>query len=165
MQLFSCRLLCALAFSFSGAAACAATDETPPAAPSVNRLLAAEALNSLASGIHYRFGGTDPAHGLDCSAFVAYLFREALGRTLPRTARQINDIGEQVDLSDIEPGDLVFFGTGKHQVSHVGVYVGGKKFIHASRKHGVVYESGLNEPYWRQRFHGVRRLSATTPQT
>ncbi|WP_050478152.1 C40 family peptidase [Herbaspirillum rhizosphaerae] len=133
--------------------------------PSINRLLAVEALNSLSSGIRYRFGGTDPDSGLDCSAFVAYLFREASGGSLPRTAREIRDVGEPVSLNDMKPGDLVFFGKGKRSASHVGVYVGGKKFIHASRKHGTIYESKLDEPYWHRRFSGVRRLAPALPQS
>jgi len=132
---------------------------------SVNRLLAEEAVSSLSSGIRYRFGGTNPDRGLDCSAFVGYLFREAVGEELPRTAKEISDMGKQVGLNDIEPGDLVFFGKGKRHVSHVGIYVGGKKFIHASRKHGAVYESGLNEPYWQSRFSGARRLTGILPQS
>lgn len=133
--------------------------------PSINRLLASEAVSSLSSGIRYRFGGTDPDSGIDCSAFVAYLFREASGGSLPRTAREIRDVGAPVSLSDMKPGDLVFFGKGKRSASHVGVYVGGKKFIHASRKHGVIYESTLDEPYWHRRFSGVRRLSTALPQS
>jgi cell wall-associated NlpC family hydrolase len=132
---------------------------------SVNRLLAEEAVSSLSSGIRYRFGSTNPDRGLDCSAFVGYLFKEAVGEDLPRTAKEISDMGKQVGLNDMEPGDLVFFGKGKRHVSHVGIYVGGKKFIHASRKHGAVYESGLNEPYWQKHFSGARRLTTTLPRS
>lgn len=145
--------------------ATASTSESHSGRTSVNGLMAAEAISSLSSGIRYRFGGTDPDHGLDCSAFIAHLFREAIGGNLPRTAKEISDVGQHVDLENMEPGDLVFFGNGKRGISHVGVYIGGKKFIHASPKHGVIYESGLNEPYWRHRFNGVRRLSVEQPQT
>lgn len=139
--------------------------ETAGPEVSLNQRLAVQAVGSLASGIRYQFGGTDPERGLDCSAFVAYLFREAIGGSLPRTAREISDMGEQVSMKDMEPGDLVFFGKGKRKVSHVGIYVGGKKFIHASRKHGAIYESGLNEPYWQSRFNGARRLSSVRPRS
>ena len=162
VRFFRCRLLFALVLALSASFAQA---ETAGADTSFNRRLTAEAVNSLSSGIRYHFGGTDPESGLDCSAFVAYLFREAVGGSLPRTAREISDMGRQVSLNELQPGDLVFFGKGKRDVSHVGIYVGGKKFIHASRKHGDIHESGLFEPYWRSRFNGARRFSSASPQT
>jgi cell wall-associated NlpC family hydrolase len=128
--------------------------EIPPS----SERFAARAVNSLSSGIRYKFGGTDPDSGLDCSAFIALLYKDAGGGDLPRTAREISEVGDRVDAQALQPGDLVFFRDARHAIAHVGVYVGNKNFVHASRKHGVIYQSRLNEPYWKSRFKGARRL-------
>ena len=161
MRIFSLHFLCRLLFPLM--LCLPAVAESNFQAPAINRLLAAEAIESLASGIRYRYGGTDPASGLDCSAFIGHLFRAAVGGTLPRTTTEIREVGAHVSRNDIKPGDLVFFSNDKRHVSHVGVYIGGAKFVHASRKHGVIRKSGLNEPYWQHRFHGVRRLAGVKP--
>ena len=146
-------------FQFAGMAAAA---ETPS---ETNRLLAAEAPDSLSSGIRYKYGGNNPAVGLDCSAFIAYLFKEAIGGRLPRTASQMSEMGDKVSPDRMQPGDLVFFRNARRAIAHVGIYIGDMKFVHASRKHGVVRESSLTTPYWKNHFNGVRRLSDTTPQS
>lgn len=152
-------LLVFFAFQFAGLATAA---EAPT---ETNRLLAAEATDSLSSGIRYKYGGNNPEVGLDCSAFIAYLFKEAIGGRLPRTARQMSEIGDKVSPDRMQPGDLVFFRNAKRAIAHVGVYIGDMKFVHASRKHGVVRESSLTTPYWRNHFNGVRRLSDPAPQS
>ncbi len=125
--------------------------------PSSERF-AARAVSSLSSGIRYKFGGTDPDSGLDCSAFIALLYKDAGGGELPRTAREISEVGAAVDVAALQPGDLVFFRNAQRGIAHVGIYVGDESFVHASRKHGVIYQSRLNEPYWKSRFKGARRL-------
>lgn len=152
-------LLAIAAYQFAGTAAAA---ETPS---ETNRLLAAEATDSLSSGIRYKYGGNNPEVGLDCSAFIAYLFKEAIGGRLPRTAKQMSEIGDNVNPDRMQPGDLVFFRNAKRAISHVGIYIGDMKFIHASRKHGVVRESSLTTPYWKNHFNGVRRLTASLPSS
>jgi cell wall-associated NlpC family hydrolase len=134
------------------AVACAG--ETPPS----SERFAARAVNSLSSGIRYKFGGTDPDSGLDCSAFIALLYKDAGGGDLPRTAREISEVGAHINAGSLQPGDLVFFRNTQGGIAHVGIYVGGENFVHASRKHGVIYQSRLNEPYWKSRFKGARRL-------
>ena len=96
--------------------------------------------------------------GLDCSAFIALLYKDAGGGDLPRTAREISEVGAHIDAGALQPGDLVFFRNTQGGIAHVGIYVGGENFVHASRKHGVIYQSRLNEPYWKSRFKGARRL-------
>lgn len=152
MSVFS-RLLLLLPLLYLGAShACAG--EMPP---SFGRF-AASAVNSLASGIRYKFGGTDPDSGLDCSAFIALLYKDAGGGDLPRTAREISEVGARIDVGALRPGDLVFFRNAQRDIAHVGIYVGDENFVHASRKHGVIYQSRLSEPYWKSRFEGARRL-------
>ncbi|WP_265213569.1 C40 family peptidase [Herbaspirillum lusitanum] len=131
--------------------------------PASSARFAAHALSSLSSGIRYKFGGTDPDSGLDCSAFIALLYKDAGGGDLPRTAREISTVGVRVAAGAMQPGDLVFFRDGQRGIAHVGIYVGGENFVHASRKHGVIYQSRLSEPYWKSRFKGARRLPQSTP--
>jgi cell wall-associated NlpC family hydrolase len=123
----------------------------PPAATAVR-----EALSLL--GTPYRRGSTDPRRGLDCSSLVRRVFRP-LGLDLPFSAAGQLSVGEQVERESLAPGDLVFFrNTYKRGISHVGIYLGGDRFVHAaSRRRGVVVSS-LDQPYYRQRFAGARRL-------
>src|SRR5450830_278693 len=83
--------------------------------------LAVQALSML--GINYRYGGTSPETGLDCSGLVRYVFKEALGTDLPRTSAEISRVGEKVDKVDLRPGDLVFYNTLRRGFSHVGIYL------------------------------------------
>ena len=110
----------------------------------------------------YVFGGAEPGAGLDCSSFARYAM-EALGVRLPRTANQQAQIGRPVprDPSLLRPGDLLTFGSPSH-VSHVGIYLGEGRFIHASVKHGEVIETTIdrNRSLFR-RWQGARRLLAS----
>jgi cell wall-associated NlpC family hydrolase len=112
-------------------------------------------------GTRYVFGGAEPGAGLDCSSFARYAM-EALGVRLPRTANQQAQIGRPVprDPNLLRPGDLLTFGTPSH-VSHVGIYLGQGRFIHASVKHGEVIETTIerNRSLFR-RWQGARRLLA-----
>lgn len=110
-------------------------------------------------GIPYVFGAADPKVGFDCSGFLQYLFEKSLGIYLPRSAEQQWIVGEKVALADIRPGDFVFFSnTYKKGISHVGMYIGGDRFIHASRS-GSVTISYLSESYWREKWTGAKRLT------
>lgn len=115
-----------------------------------------EALSYL--GIRYRFGGTSPATGLDCSGLVLNVFRNAVGLDLPRTAREMAKLGDQVGRQDLKPGDLVFFNTMRRTFSHVGIYLGEGKFVHAPSSGGKVRIESISTRYWAQRFNGARRL-------
>jgi cell wall-associated NlpC family hydrolase len=115
-----------------------------------------EALSYL--GIRYRFGGTSPATGLDCSGLVLNVFRNAVGLDLPRTAREMANLGDKVGRQDLKPGDLVFFNTMRRTFSHVGIYLGEGKFVHAPSSGGKVRVENISTRYWAQRFNGARRL-------
>ncbi len=122
--------------------------------------LAVEAMSLI--GIHYRRGGTSPQNGLDCSGLVRYVFREANGTELPRTSAEMSKVGEQVDKSQLQPGDLVFFNTLKRTFSHVGIYLGDNKFIHAPSSGGTVRIESMDLAYWKARFNGARRIPEET---
>lgn len=109
-------------------------------------------------GIQYRWGGKNPEKGLDCSGFVSHVFREALGIVLPGTARAMSIVGNSVRKGELQPGDLVFFNTLKTAFSHVGIYLGDNRFIHAPRRGKSIHISSLSESYWAERFNGARRV-------
>jgi cell wall-associated NlpC family hydrolase len=110
-------------------------------------------------GVPYRNGGESPQTGMDCSGFVRYVFRAALGVDLPRRAVDLGEIGESVRPSELQAGDLVFFNTLGRAHSHVGIYVGEGRFVHAPSQRGVVRMEEISKRYWIERFDGVRRLS------
>lgn len=109
-------------------------------------------------GVPYKYGGDEPESGLDCSGLVRYLFRETLRTELPRSAAQMSELGQHVDTHELKPGDLVFYNTLKRAFSHVGVYLGEGKFIHAPSSGGYVRIENMKVSYWEKRFNGARRL-------
>ena len=113
-------------------------------------------------GINYRRGGSSPENGLDCSGLVRYVFREAHGTELPRTSAEISKMGESVEKKDLQPGDLVFFNTLRKAFSHVGIYLGDNKFIHAPSSGGAVRIESMDLDYWKARFNGARRIPEGT---
>jgi cell wall-associated NlpC family hydrolase len=114
-------------------------------------------------GVDYKFGGTSPARGLDCSGLVRYVFQQVTGVTLPRTSQEISRLGQKVPVAELMPGDLVFFNTRQLQFSHVGIYLGEDRFIHAPRQGGEVEIVTLSKGYWQKRFDGARRLAGALP--
>ena len=111
-------------------------------------------------GSPYRFGGTSPETGLDCSGFVGHVFKQAAGIVLPRDTRTISETAQPLTQAELQPGDLVFFNTLNRAFSHVGIYLGDDRFVHAtSSRSGAVMVSSLNDRYWRQHFDGARRVS------
>lgn len=114
-------------------------------------------------GIDYRYGGETPDRGLDCSGLIRYVFQETTGVTLPRTARELSRLGQRIAARDLEPGDLVFFNTRHFPNSHVGIYLGDDRFIHAPSRGGEVGVALLSAQYWRQRYNGARRLVGVLP--
>ena len=114
-------------------------------------------------GIDYRYGGDTPARGLDCSGLIRYVFQEVTGVTLPRTAKELSRIGREVRAADLAPGDLVFFNTRRFAFSHVGIYLGEDRFIHAPSRGGEVGVASLSSEYWRKRYNGARRLVGVLP--
>ncbi|MDR0234577.1 MAG: C40 family peptidase [Zoogloeaceae bacterium] len=112
-------------------------------------------------GIRYRMGSSQPENGLDCSGFVQFVYREATGLILPRTARAQAEHGEEIDAADLKPGDLVFFNTMRRTFSHVGIYLGDHYFLHAPSSGGAVRLDSMVNRYWQARYDGARRLLQT----
>ena len=110
-------------------------------------------------GTPYRWGGTSPEGGFDCSGLVGYVFRNALGIELPRVSRDMARTGELVaSKTQLTKGDLVFFGK-SGTVDHVGIYVGDGKFVHAPRTGRDVTVSSLETGYWGAKFLQGRRVA------
>ena len=114
-------------------------------------------------GIDYRYGGESPERGLDCSGLIRYVFQHVTGVTLPRTAKELSRIGKDIRAADLEPGDLVFFNTRRFAFSHVGIYLGNDRFIHAPSRGGEVGVASLGSAYWQKRYNGARRLVGVLP--
>ncbi len=109
------------------------------------------------TGLRYRRGGTDPNVGFDCSGFVRHVFLNSCGRELPRTAREQFEMGEPVEVEDLQKGDLVFFAS--RQGWHVGIYTGENYFIHSPNRRESVKRSSLDTPFWKRTYKGARRLT------
>lgn len=109
-------------------------------------------------GVRYRLGGSDERNGLDCSGFVQLVFKDSIGTLLPRTAREMSEVGQQIDASQLKPGDLVFFNTMRRTFSHVGIYLGDNHFLHAPRTGAEVRVESMSSSYWMARYNGARRI-------
>jgi cell wall-associated NlpC family hydrolase len=110
-------------------------------------------------GVPYRWGGNDPENGLDCSGFVRYVYRKATGKLLPRQSAQISKTGSAIAKPDLHPGDLVFFNTPRGTATHVGIYVGEQKFVHAPATGSSIRVELLSANYWASRYYGARRFT------
>lgn len=108
----------------------------------------------------YRFGGSNPELGIDCSGMVAYVYRNAAGVDLPHNAKEIASLGRSVRRNSVRPGDLVFFNTLGRPFSHVGIYIGDGRFVHASTSSQRVVISRLDNVYFAPRYHDARTLFA-----
>lgn len=108
-------------------------------------------------GTKYRPGGSNPNTGFDCSGFVGYVFKEGADIKLPRSSRDMRSVGKSVDVKSLKPGDLIFFSI---NTSHVGIYIGNNKFIHApSTGRSVAIDNLLNSSF-QGRVTGARRVIA-----
>jgi cell wall-associated NlpC family hydrolase len=122
-------------------------------------------------GVPYRRGGNSADEGFDCSGFTRRVFEMSLGLVLPRRADEQASAKGLIDVKrdELKPGDLVFFNTLKRTFSHVGIYVGEGKFIHAPRTGGEVRVEDMRFAYWAKRFTGARRaepmVADATPAT
>ncbi|WP_225984528.1 C40 family peptidase [Noviherbaspirillum aerium] len=142
--------------------------ETPPPQPS-GPLAKLQGITSRASelalhamtmiGIRYQYGGNAPESGLDCSGLVRYVFKQVTGAELPRTSEEISRVGQNVEPSELQPGDLVFYNTLRRGFSHVGIYLGDNRFIHAPSAGGKVRIESMDISYWKSRFNGARRIN------
>lgn len=104
----------------------------------------------------YRFGGKNPEAGFDCSGMVAYVFREAAGIHVSGSAADIAKRGKEIDKEALQPGDLVFFNTLGRPFSHVGIYIGDGRFVHAPSTNGKVRIDRMSNRYWAKRFEVAR---------
>ncbi|MCW5221447.1 C40 family peptidase [Verminephrobacter aporrectodeae] len=110
-------------------------------------------------GVPYKFGGSSAATGFDCSGFVRAVYEQTVGLLLPRRAEQQAAATRSIDRKELRPGDLVFFNTMRRNFSHVGIYVGDDKFIHAPHSGSRVRLDDLGRAYWTRRFNGARRVT------
>jgi cell wall-associated NlpC family hydrolase len=132
---------------------------SPP--PADAQLRRSEALLQalLALGIDYRYGGQSPTSGFDCSGLVAHVFQQAYALRLPRNTYGQSQVGAEIAQGDLEAGDLVFFNTLNRPYSHVGIYLGDGRFVHAPRTGARVRVERLDAAYWAKRFNGGRRVA------
>ncbi len=116
-------------------------------------------------GTPYRWGGTSPKRGFDCSGLVNYVFQNVDEVDLPRTAQQMYSMrgNSKVARGDLQPGDLVFFRIhNRRNVDHVGIYVGDNQFVHAPRRGQKVRVSDLSGDYWKKHYTAARRILPET---
>lgn len=114
-------------------------------------------------GVPYKRGGSSFETGFDCSGFVKAIFEQTAGLVLPRRAEQQAASSQKIERNDLQPGDLVFFNTMRRAFSHVGIYVGGGKFIHSPKPGSEVRVEDMGIAYWNSRFDGARRVTASQP--
>lgn len=110
-------------------------------------------------GVPYRRGGTSAETGFDCSGFVRAIYEQSIGHLLPRKADQQAAATQQIDKTELQPGDLVFFNTLRRSFSHVGIYLGNGKFIHSPKPGAQVRIESMSISYWSERFDGARRVT------
>ncbi len=128
----------------------------PPADPVRANAVLMRAISLV--GTPYRYGGNTPEGGFDCSGLVNYVYRDMLDLRLPRTSRALAAAqGPRIPPRDLAGGDLVFFGQ-SGEVTHVGIYVGEGRFVHAPRSGGTVRLDHLDGAWWREHYSGARRL-------
>jgi cell wall-associated NlpC family hydrolase len=113
-------------------------------------------------GIPYRWGGNNPDGGFDCSGLIHYVFASTRGKKIPRTTAEMPRVSFIVEDTPLAPGDLVFFNTLGSPYSHVGIYVGKGRFVHAPNTGGTVRLEQLQTPYWSTRFTEARRVSTAS---
>jgi len=148
------------------AAGCATGPEQPPGHRSRSAVpLRPEAAREAAVlavslvGVPYRYGGASPDSGFDCSGLVWYVYRQAAGLALPRNTVELERGCWPVAQHEIQLGDLVFYDTLGRAFSHVGIYVGDRRFVHAPSRGGAVQIVSMRNAYWARRFSGARRVA------
>jgi cell wall-associated NlpC family hydrolase len=116
-------------------------------------------------GVPYVRGGNNVAQGFDCSGFTRFIFEKSVGLVLPRRAEEQARLADLLTIprEQLKPGDLVFFNTMRRTFSHVGIYLGEGKFIHAPRAGAVVRVEDMRDAYWSKRFTGARRAPTPAP--
>ncbi len=102
-------------------------------------------------GVPYKWGGNNPQRGFDCSGLMTYVHKNALGMKIPRTAAQQRNASRTINYAQLQPGDMLFFKTGRNS-NHVGVYIGDRKFVHAATGSKHVKVASMDNSYWHSRF-------------
>ncbi|CAK7035954.1 Murein DD-endopeptidase MepH [Saezia sanguinis] len=120
------------------------------------QMIADSAFNYL--NLPYRYGGNNVATGFDCSGLVRALYLQVAGKSLPRRTSEQAAATTKINRTQLQPGDLVFFNTNRRTYSHVGIYVGDNKFIHAPRTGSRIRIEDMTATYWNTRFTGARRV-------
>ncbi|MCC5043063.1 C40 family peptidase [Xanthomonas campestris pv. raphani] len=130
--------------------------QVPPANPAAANNILMRALGLV--GTPYRYGGNTPESGFDCSGLVTYVYKDVLALSLPRTSHDLAAVqGPKIPAEKLSTGDLVFFGS-SGSVSHVGIYVGEGRFVHAPSSGGTVRLDFLDGAYWRDHYSGSKRV-------
>ena len=137
-----------------------ATPARPPEPATAGRMNDVAFYALSLSDTPYRYGGSSSGNGFDCSGFVQHVYLNTLGIKLPRTSTEMSRAGEQLDANQLRPGDLVFFNTRQRPFSHVGIYVGEERFVHAPSSGKAVMMASMREKYWRNRYDGARRITS-----
>ena len=139
-------------------AACAGQREDE--APSANADDANAVLFSAMQQVNkpYRYGGSSPQSGFDCSGLITYVYRESVGLALPRTVREMQAMAAPaVNRAQLQTGDLMIFATAGNKPDHAGIYVGEGRFVHAPSKGGKVRLETFAQDYWQHSFVTARR--------
>ena len=152
-------LLLMMLGGLDGCASHAPKPRPHPAGTPINLAVVRDALSL--RGIPYRWGEETPSRGFDCSGLVQYVYGR-YGVRLPRTAYQMAMALPKLDGASRQPGDLVFFNTTGKPYSHVGIYIGNDRMVHASSSKGKVVVGPLDTPYWNTHYLGMRRPVAVT---
>jgi cell wall-associated NlpC family hydrolase len=154
------RMACAL--MLMALAGCASTGgyapaQEPAALAAISNDVLMRAIGLV--GTPYRYGGNTPDGGFDCSGLVDFVFLDAAGLRLPRSTRDLIDLpAPEVDRARLRPGDLLFFSPDGGQVSHIGIYVGEHRFVHAPSAGGTVRLDTLDNAYWQRAYRSAKRV-------
>jgi cell wall-associated NlpC family hydrolase len=161
-RFFLCCLVAGMAAGFSGCGSLGTKSAPPVTYPGAAHGANPNDILFRAIGLvgtPYRYGGNTPRGGFDCSGLVDYVFRDVAGIELPRTAQEISRIDTpSVPRDALESGDIVFFHTQGRHISHVGIYVGKGRFVHAPNAGGTVRLDYLDTSYWREHYGGAKRI-------
>jgi cell wall-associated NlpC family hydrolase len=155
------KMMFSIAFAVILLGGCAAAPPRDAGAPAAAAEPAREAaLMALGLvGTPYAARGNSPNTGFDCSGLVAYVYARALQLRLPRNTFDLSRVGAPVRATDLQPGDLVFYNTQGRPFSHVGIYLGEMRFVHAPSSGGAVRTENMRLGYWARRYDGARRVA------
>jgi murein DD-endopeptidase len=157
MPLFLRLFVVLTAFVLGGCASAPRESAPPSAPPQVGERAAAHALKVV--GAPYRYGGASPSRGFDCSGLVQYSYKYA-GLSLPHNTEKQRRASRPIRRVDLRRGDLLFFDEEGKKNSHVGIYIGGGKFVHAPSSGKHVRTDRMDAPYWRKHLSEIRRVAA-----